>query len=151
MDGTAAVGGGLALALARMRLPRYSAAVAAARKAGLPVLDLFTLDEASPQGFYLPDAGLEELADCFAVVDGTRLPLHSQVLGAQSAVLRDLFRSRREGDVAQVRRGRLVVPAAGPALDAITYTRKRVRMMQLIALRARWLTNRLAREMDTLY
>ena len=42
-------------------------------------------------------------------------------------------------------------PAAGPALDAITATRKRVRMMQLIALRARWLTNRLARELDTLY
>ena len=106
MDGTAAVGGGLALALARMRLPRYSAAVAAARKAGLPVLDLFTLDEASPQGFYLADAGLEELADCFAVVGGTRLPLHSQVLGAQSAVLRDLFRSRREaGAVAEVSRG----------------------------------------------
>ena len=40
---------------------------------------------------------MEELADCFAVVGGARLPLHSQVLGAQSAVLRDLFRSRREG------------------------------------------------------
>ena len=42
-------------------------------------------------------------------------------------------------------------PASGPALDAITATSNRVRMMQLIALRAKWLTNRLARELDTIY
>ena len=41
-------------------------------------------------------------------------------------------------------------PASGPALDAITATSNRVRMMQLIALRAKWLTNRLARELDTI-
>ena len=74
----------------------------AAAAAG-PALNLAALNEASPQGFYLADASLEvgaspeELADCFAVVDGTRLPLHSQVLRAQSAVLRDHFRSREEG------------------------------------------------------
>ena len=109
-SGGAAMGGGVALALAGLPLPSGSAAVVAAHKAGQPVLDLSILDEASPQGFYLPDSGLEELADCFAVVGGTRLPLHSQVLGAQSAVLRDLFRSRKEGGVAaEVRRGRLVL------------------------------------------
>ena len=42
-------------------------------------------------------------------------------------------------------------PASGLALDAITATSNRVRMMQLIALRAKWLTNRLARELDTIY
>ena len=43
------------------------------------------------------------------MVGGTRLPLHSQVLGAQSAVLRDLFRSRKEGDVAAEVRGQLAL------------------------------------------
>ena len=99
----------LALAMAGLRLPRQSAALEAAAGSGAGrqlILGALRVDEASPQGFYLPDAGLEELADCFAVVDGTRLPLHSQVLGAQSAVLRDLFRSRREaGAVAEVSRG----------------------------------------------
>lgn len=72
----------------------------------LPVMNLATFDESYPQEFYLTGDGLEELSDCFAVVGGTRLPLHSQVLGAQSAVLRDLFRSQKEGGAyAQVRVG----------------------------------------------
>jgi hypothetical protein len=67
-----------------------------AAQAGQPVLDLSTLDEACPQGFYLTDSSLEQLADCYAVVDGVHLPLHSQVLGAQCQVLRNLFVSRKE-------------------------------------------------------
>jgi hypothetical protein len=84
---------------ARQRLPGSSAAVEVGHAAGQAVLDLSTLDEASPQGFCLADASLEELADCFAVVGGTRLPLHSQVLGAQSQVLRGLFLSLKEGAI----------------------------------------------------
>jgi hypothetical protein len=69
-----------------------------------PELNLAALEEASPREFYLADASLEELADCFAVVAGHHLPLHSKVLGVQVEVLRDLFRSQKEGGVAaQVR------------------------------------------------
>ena len=80
------------------------------RSDGQHVLDLSILDAGSPQTFYLADSGLEDLADCFAVVGGVRLPLHSQVLAGRSAVLRDLFRSRKDGDIAaEVRRVAAVV------------------------------------------
>lgn len=53
------------------------------------------LDEDEPASFYLPGSSAEssgssseELADAFAVVGGTRLPLHSQLLAARSPVLR---------------------------------------------------------------
>ncbi|KAL4419915.1 hypothetical protein ABPG75_007013 [Micractinium tetrahymenae] len=74
----------------------------AAEEAPGPTLDLPGLSElgAAPERFYLPDGSLAALADSFAVVDGTRWPLHSQVLSTQSAVLRDLFVSARsEGGV----------------------------------------------------
>jgi hypothetical protein len=60
-------------------------------------VDLATLDCACPQLFYLPDPALEKLADCFACVEGVRLPLHQQVLAAQAAVLRQLFLAQAEG------------------------------------------------------
>jgi hypothetical protein len=70
--------------------------VAGDRAGGQAVLDLSTLNEASTQGFYLADASLEHLADCFAVVGCVRLPPHSQVLGAQCQVLRDLIISHKK-------------------------------------------------------
>ena len=94
----------LAPALPRLRLAR-SSVVAAGRAAGQSVLDLSKLIKAKPQGFYLADASLAQLADCYAVVDGVRLPLHSQVLGAQCQVLRELFVSRREDIIASEVRG----------------------------------------------
>ena len=69
------------------------------------LLDFAYLNKDSPQSFYLPDDGLEELSDCFAVVEGVRLPLHSQVLGTQCAVLRDLFRSQKAGITSNEVRG----------------------------------------------
>ena len=98
----------VASVLARQRLPGSSAAVEMGHAAWQAVLDLSNLDEASPQGFYLANASLEELADCFAVVGGIRLPLHSQVLGAQCQVLRDLFLSRKEGVISAEVRGALL-------------------------------------------
>ena len=59
-----------------------------------PAMDLSALDPAQPQVFYLSDRSLEALSDCYAVVGGTRLPLHSQVLSLHSPVLRDLFVER---------------------------------------------------------
>ncbi|KAL4430395.1 hypothetical protein ABPG77_002201 [Micractinium sp. CCAP 211/92] len=63
-----------------------------------PALDLGCLTElgAAPERRYLPDGSLEALSDSFASVEGRRLPLHSQVLSTQSAVLRELFVSARE-------------------------------------------------------
>ena len=66
----------------------------------VPVINLATLVESRPEEFYLPDAELEQLSDCFAVVGGAGLPLHSQVLGVQSIVLRDLFVAQQETDIA---------------------------------------------------
>jgi hypothetical protein len=60
-------------------------------------MDLAALDPAQPHAFYLSDPSLEALSDCFAVVDGVRLPLHSHILAQQSAVLRELFLAQREG------------------------------------------------------
>ena len=113
--GLGAADGALALALSGLRLPSQRAQLAGPA-GGQAVLDLSTLEEGIPQAFYLPDADLEELSDCFAVVGGgTWLPLHSQVLGAQSVVLRDLFRSQKEGGAsAEVGAwGVQVVPAPG--------------------------------------
>lgn len=68
----------------------------------------------NPCVFYLPYPFLEALADCHALVGGVRLPLHSQILAAQSSVMRDLFLTQREGGVAaQVRPIECSVPAHG--------------------------------------
>lgn len=76
--------GKLALALLRRhrRLGQQnpSPALVAASAGVLAALpDLASLDAANPAAFFLPDPGLAALADCFAVVQGVRLPLHSQV------------------------------------------------------------------------
>jgi hypothetical protein len=55
------------------------------------VIDMDSLDESLPEDFYIHDSSLKQMADCFAVVAGIHLPLHSQLLGAQSTVLLDLF------------------------------------------------------------
>jgi hypothetical protein len=88
----------LASGLTRLHLPNSSATVGSCT-AGQAVVGLSTLDEANPQNFYLLDASLEELADCYAVVDGVRLPLLSQVLGAQCQVLRVNFISAKKGPI----------------------------------------------------
>lgn len=56
-----------------------------------PLVDLQSFDAAATELFYLPDASCCQLADCYALVEGERLPLHSAVLALQSSVLRDLF------------------------------------------------------------
>ncbi len=55
------------------------------------LIDLSSLDESAPERFYLPDDCCAQLADCYAVVEGARLPLHGAVLALQSAVLRQLL------------------------------------------------------------
>ena len=59
-------------------------------------MDVAALDPALPHAFYLSDPSLEALSDCFAVIGGTRLPLHSHILAQHSAVLRELFLAQRE-------------------------------------------------------
>lgn len=76
------------------------------------LIDVYQLDVDDPASFYLPGSSAEtsgssyeELADAFAVVDGARLPLHSQLLAARSAVLRASLLERAESssaDPAQV-------------------------------------------------
>ncbi|EFN57079.1 hypothetical protein CHLNCDRAFT_143844 [Chlorella variabilis] len=63
---------------------------------GLCLVDLDALDCACPQRFYLPDSSFEKLADCFALVEGMRLPLHNQLLAARAAVLRQMFVAQAE-------------------------------------------------------
>ncbi len=46
--------------------------------------------------FYLPDPSLADLADAFIAIGDVELPVHSQLLSLQSAVLRELFRGERE-------------------------------------------------------
>lgn len=46
--------------------------------------------------FYLPEPSLADLADAAIVIGGVELPVHSQLLSLQSAVLRELFRGERE-------------------------------------------------------
>ncbi len=66
----------------------------------LAAMDLSTLDLAQPHAFYLAaQPSMEALSDCHAVVNGMRLPLHSQVLSLHSAVLRELFLGQQEGGV----------------------------------------------------
>ncbi|PSC69120.1 major lipid droplet [Micractinium conductrix] len=61
-------------------------AESAARVAGpYPAMDVAALDPALPHAFYLSDPSLEALSDCFAVIGGTRLPLHSHILAQHSA------------------------------------------------------------------
>lgn len=62
-----------------------------------PAMDLSALNPAQPAAFYLSDSSMEALADSFAVIDGTRLPLHGPILAQQSAVLRELFLAQNEG------------------------------------------------------
>lgn len=71
------------------------------------LIDLDDLDEDDPASFYLPGSSAEtagssyeELADAFAVVDDARLPLHSQLLAARSAVLRAALLERAESSCA---------------------------------------------------
>ena len=64
---------------------------------GPSLIDLDSLSYSHPQSFYLADSSMEQLADCFAVLGGMRLPLHGQVLAAQAAVLRQLFLAQAEG------------------------------------------------------
>ena len=63
---------------------------------GPSLLDLGALDPAAPARFYLPDPSFEALSDCYAVVQGVRLPLHGQLLAARAAVLRQLFVAQTE-------------------------------------------------------
>ena len=80
-----------------VRLPTGLQLPAAVETGAPPTLDLAALDEGHLPVFYLLHASMEQMTDCFAMVEGTRLPLHSQILGAQSAVLRELFLGQREG------------------------------------------------------
>ena len=57
------------------------------------LVNLASLDPAAPQPFYLPDPAL----DCFAVVQGARLPLHQQVLRPQLVVWYSVVRSGLKG------------------------------------------------------
>lgn len=50
---------------------------------GPSLVDLDSLSRAHPQRFYLPDASFEALSDCYARVEGVRLPLHGQVRPAR--------------------------------------------------------------------
>ena len=50
-------------------------------------MNLSALNPAQPHNFYLTNPSLAALSDCFADVDGVRLPLHSQVLSLHSSVL----------------------------------------------------------------
>lgn len=70
-----------------------NSAAGAAALAEPSLVNLASLDCRHPQRFYLPGnaAAMELLSDCFALVDGVRLPLHGQLLAAQAAVLRDMF------------------------------------------------------------
>lgn len=64
---------------------------------GPSLVDLGALSPADAPRFYLPDASFELLSDCYAIVEGMRLPLHAQVLAARAAVLRQLFVAQSEG------------------------------------------------------
>ena len=50
---------------------------------------------------YLPEGFPAGLADAFAVVDGARLELHSQLLATQASVLLDVFATRLEGNAGE--------------------------------------------------
>lgn len=72
---------------------------------------------------YLPHPALADLSDCSVTVDGILLPLHSQILSAQAALLHGLFASRMEGMSAGEVRGwqraycldaRMIAACAGP-------------------------------------
>ncbi|KAL4433896.1 hypothetical protein ABPG75_000337 [Micractinium tetrahymenae] len=97
------IGGKLVVALLRrhwrrgQESPGWALGAATAGASAAPLPDLASLDPTNLAAFYLPEPALEALADCFAVVDGVRLQLHSQVLSTQSAVLRELFVGQREG------------------------------------------------------
>ena len=58
------------------------------------------LDPEQPHAYYLSEPSLAALSDCFAVVGGVRLPMHSHILAHQSGVLRELFLAQREGGAA---------------------------------------------------
>ena len=62
-----------------------------------PLCSMAAFDSSSPQRFYLPAEELAGLADWCAPVDGARMPLHSQLLTAQSAVLRGALLGQAEG------------------------------------------------------
>lgn len=68
-----------------------AAAASAAAATAACLVDWDSLDPSSPERFYLTDASLEQLSDCYAVLEGARLPLHAQLLSAQAGVLRQLF------------------------------------------------------------
>lgn len=63
-----------------------NSAAGAAALAEPSLVNLASLDCRHPQRFYLPGnaAAMELLSDCFALVDGVRLPLHGQLLAAQA-------------------------------------------------------------------
>lgn len=69
-----------------------------------PCINLAFLDAAQPHSFYLTAPGMEALADCFAIVEGARLLLHSQLLSVQCSVVRELFLAQKEsgGNLSQV-------------------------------------------------
>ncbi len=74
----------LALLRRHLRLVQHSppGAASPAGAGGAPAArlpNLATFDATHPEKFFLPDSALAALADCFAVVEGVRLPLHSQV------------------------------------------------------------------------
>lgn len=85
--------GKLALALLRrqQRLGQQSPSLASSPAASVaPVAhlpELANLDVTNPAGFFLPDPTLATLADCFAMVQGVRLPLHSQVSALAKTLL----------------------------------------------------------------
>ncbi|PRW56893.1 phytanoyl- dioxygenase [Chlorella sorokiniana] len=54
------------------------------------------VDWAAPASFYTGSDELVELADVHIKHSGLLLPVHSQVLATQAAVLRSLFRALRE-------------------------------------------------------
>ncbi|KAL4858021.1 hypothetical protein ACK3TF_001975 [Chlorella vulgaris] len=62
----------------------------------VPLLSELHIEE--PQRFYLGTSGLDELADGRIKHGEVVLPFHSQIVAAQSSVLRDLFRSLRTAE-----------------------------------------------------
>ncbi|PSC73044.1 NADPH:quinone reductase isoform A [Micractinium conductrix] len=68
----------------------------------LPLEELPAAHELCEKGHVRGRIGIciNKLDDCFAVVGGVRLPMHSHILAHQSGVLRELFLAQREGGAA---------------------------------------------------
>lgn len=73
----------------------------------VPLLSELHIEE--PQRFYLGSSGLDELANGRIKLGEVVLPFHSQIVAAQSSVLRDLFRSLRTAEDSAAQAGMIEV------------------------------------------